>query len=83
MVSKKSCGERKYSEYDEHLRRQVTKVYDPPASQVSVAAFYTLSSDPNSFIRVSQWEEEMRKLGIELRNENGLAVKNYGNYTSF
>jgi len=72
---------RNYTEYDEILRRGMLKFHDPSIAHLSVVAFDALTDDRKGFVKVSEWEERMKGLGIELRDENGIPVEGYMAYT--
>lgn len=72
---------RYYTEYDEILRRGMLKFHDPSIAHISVVAFDTLTDDRKGFVKVSEWEEKMKGLGIDLKDENDIPVQGYMAYT--
>ena len=72
---------RHYTEYDEVLRRGILKFHDPSIAHISVVAFDSLTDDRKGFVKVSEWEDKMKGLGIDLRDEKGIPAKGYMAYT--
>jgi len=71
----------KYTEYHEVKKTQFIKTHNPPIAHISLIAFDSLTDDRKGFVKVREWEDKMKGLVIDLRDEKGMPAKGYMAYT--